>query len=133
MIRSLLVFSDLGLFILRFFLGIILIAHGWPKLKNLKETANNFQGMGFKPGIFWAFIVALLEFVGGLFLIFGFLTQIITFFLVIEFLVILARVKRKSPLVGGSELDFLILAVALALMSLGGGYYSLDNFLGIRI
>ncbi len=130
MIQPLLVFSDWGILALRLALGAILIVHGWPKIKNLKATAE-WLGQTFKPGLFWAIVVALTEFVGGLFLVFGFLTQIVSFFLVIEFLVIIFKVKRGKPLVDGFEFDLLILAAALILLTLGSGLVSLDNYLGI--
>ncbi|MCL4403839.1 DoxX family protein [Patescibacteria group bacterium] len=131
MIQPLWVFSDWGLLVLRVVLGLVLIVHGYPKLRGLKQTAGNFSQMGFKPGIFWATIVMLLEVVGGIFLILGFLTQVVSFFLVIEFIVILIKVKRKAPLVGGFELDLLILAAAAALLTLGAGRFGLDTVLGL--
>lgn len=130
MIQPLLVFSDWGILALRLALGVILVVHGWPKIKNLKGTAE-WMGKTFKPGIFWATVVALTEFVGGLFLIFGFLTQVVAFFVVIQFLVIIFKVKKGKPLVDGYEFDLLILAAAIVLLTLGSGGVSLDNYFGI--
>ncbi len=131
MIQPLWVFSDWGLLILRVVLGLILVVHGWPKLKGLKQTAENFSQMGFQPGIFWATIIMLLECFGGLLLFLGFFTQIIALFVAIEFIVILLKVKRKAAFVGGCELDLLILAAALALLTLGAGRFSLDSVFGL--
>ena len=131
MIQPLWVFSDWGLLVLRVVLGVILVVHGWPKLRGLKQTAVAFGGMGFKPGMFWATIIMLLEFFGGLLLILGFFTQVVAFFVAIEFVVILLKVKRKAPLVGGFELDLLIFAAALALLTLGAGRISLDSVFGL--
>jgi putative oxidoreductase len=128
MLNILLVFGNWGITILRIIFGVIFIKHGWPKIKSLKDTAKSFSEMGFKPGIFWGTIVALLEFVGGWFLIFGLLTQIVSLLLALQFLVILFTLKRKSSF-KDYEYDLLILAVALALMVLGGGNLSLDNLL----
>lgn len=132
MIQPLLVFSDWGILILRVALGLILVAHGWPKIKNLKGTAA-WMGQTFKPGIFWAAIVAITEFIGGLCLIFGFLTQVVAFFVAIEFLVIIFKVKKGKPLVDGFEFDLLVLASALILLTLGSGGFGLDSYLGILL
>ena len=121
MIQPLLVFSDLGIAILRVVLGIILIAHGWPKLRNIKGTAE-WMGQTFKPGIFWAVAVALAEFFGGILLILGLLTQVVCFIIAIEFLVIIFSVKGRKGLVDGFEFDILILAAALILLTLGSGH-----------
>ena len=131
MIQPLLVFSDWGILILRVVLGIILIAHGLPKLKNLKGVAEGFGKMGFKPARFWATFVGVLEFFGGLALIAGLFTQIIAFLIVIQFIVIILKIKGKLGLVGGYEFDLLIFAAAFALLVFGAGNISLDTLWGI--
>ncbi|MCL4400134.1 DoxX family protein [Patescibacteria group bacterium] len=133
MIQLFYVFSDWGIFLLRLVLGLTLVKHGWPKIKNLKGTGENFSGMGFKPGVFWGTLVAFLEFFGGLMLVAGFFTQAISLFFVLEFAVIILFVKRKAGFVGGYEFDLLIFAVALLLASVGSGALSIDNLLKILI
>lgn len=133
MIQFLLIWSDWGILFLRAVLGLIFMGHGLPKLKSLKSTGENFKKMGFKPGPFWGTLVALLEVFGGLALILGFFTQIFAALFVIEFVVILLTVKRKSGFVGGYELDLLILAAAVLLVLIGSGSISLDNSLGILL
>ncbi len=132
MISPLFVFSDIGILILRVVLGLILIIHGWPKIKNIKNTAE-WMKQTFKPGIFWAAVVSLTEFVGGLFLVFGFLTQIVALIVALQFLVILFAMNFRKGFVGGYEFDLLILASAIALIVLGGGQYGLDNFFGLLL
>jgi len=127
MINLLLIFGDWGVTFLRVVLGVIMFVHGRSKIKSIKQTSQGFTAMGFRPGIFWATLVTIIEFLGGLFLIFGFLTQVVAFVLVIQFLVILLTVKRKSSFVGEVEFDLLILAAALALMVLGSGNFSVDR------
>ena len=129
MIQYLFIFSDWGIFILRLALGLIFLVHGWPKLKNLKVTAQNFEMMGFKPGIFWGTIVAVVEFVGGLAVLVGLYTQLAAPFLAIDMLVaVIWKMKRGQKLVGGYELDLSIMSIALLLSTLGAGAYSLDNY-----
>ena len=132
MIQPLFVFGGIGIAFLRVILGIILIAHGWPKIKNIKGTAE-WMGQIFKPGIFWAAVVSILEFVGGIFLLAGFLTQIVAILIAIQFAVIILKMKMKKGLADGYEFDLIIFAAAIALAVLGGGAYSLENFLGILV
>ncbi len=132
MIQFLFVFGDWGILALRVLLGAILIRHGWPKISQLRATAANFSGMGFRPGIFWGTIVALTEFGGGLAILTGFFSQIFAVLVFIEFLVIILKLKRKTGF-GSWELDGLIAAVALALAALGSGHFSLDSFLGLFV
>lgn len=127
MIQPLFIFSDWGILILRLVLALILIIHGLPKIKNLKTTAQGFKEIGFKPAKFWAFIAAVAEFFGGLMLLVGFLTQLVALITAIGFLVILLKLKAKQKF-HNSELEFLILAAALALLTLGGGTISLDQY-----
>lgn len=131
MIQPLFVFSDWGILILRVILGLVLIFHGWPKLKHLPETATSFGGMGFRPGILWATIAVIVELGGGAFLIAGFLTQLAALLAAIQFAAIIVKLKFKQGLVGGYELDLLIFGAAVILTTLSGGSLSLDNFLGI--
>ena len=133
MIQPFLVFSGWAILFLRVVVGIILVAHGLPKLKNLQKTVQGFEGMGFKPGIFWGTLVGVLEFVGGIALMLGLFTQVIAVLVVIQFMVILLKVKRGAPLVGGYEFDLLILAAAVALATLGSGFVSLERLFSIVV
>ncbi|KKU93801.1 MAG: DoxX family protein [Candidatus Jorgensenbacteria bacterium GW2011_GWA1_48_13] len=131
MIQPLLVFSNSAIFILRVVVGLVLMRHGLPKLKNIKGTGEWLQGVGFRPGNFWAVVAGLVEFVGGLALVLGFLTQLASVFIAVEFLVILVKFKKDKMFAGESEIDWLILAAALILMTLGSGALSLERFLGL--
>jgi len=130
MIQFLFVFGDWGILALRVLLGVILAKHGWPKISRLRATAADFSSLGFRPGIFWASIVAFLEFFGGLALIGGFFTQILAGLLFLEFLVIILKMKTKNGF-GAWELDGLIAAASLVLVVLGAGRFSLDAFWNI--
>lgn len=106
-----------------------MVAYGLPKIKDLKGTAKSFVDMGFKPGMFWGTIVAILEFVGGIGLIFGFLTQLIALLIAIEFIVIILKLKRGRKFAGGYDFDLLIVAAALLIATIGSGALSLEEFL----
>ena len=133
MITTLLIYSDTGIAILRIVLALVLMAHGLPKLKNLKQTAEQFSAMGFKRARFWGTVVAVVESLGGLLLLLGFFTQIVAVIIAVQFLVATLKVKLAKGLVGGYEFDLLILAAAFALITLGGGAWSLDSLLRILV
>ena len=135
MIQPLLIFSKWGLLILRVVVGLVLVAYGWPKIKDLKTAHKNFEMMGFKPGSLWGTIVALFEFVGGILLIIGFFSQLIGALIVIEFIVAtLFNIKRGAKLVGGYAIDILLLASGF-LIATSSGHFALgvDSLLGIII
>lgn len=126
-------YGALGVLALRLTLGAIFLVHGWPKLKNLKQTAAGFDGMGFKPGKFWGTLVALLEFFGGAALVLGFFTPTFAALFALQFVtIVMWKLIRRERFVGGWELDLLILAGLFVLALNGGGAYSLDRafFLG---
>ena len=101
---------------LRIVLGLLFIAHGWPKLKDLKTAASNFSAMGFKPGALWGTIAALAEVFGGLALLTGMAAQTAAVILTMELVVIIVwRLGRGDKFVGGYELDLLLLAAMMFL------------------
>src|SRR3989344_336147 len=128
MINFLLLYDDWGLLALRLVLGAILIVHGWPKIKDVRANGKWFETEGFKPGIFWGTIVALLQFVGGIFILGGLLTQVVAAFLIIQFAVAILYAKRSSGVVDGYEFSLLILATSLILLTIGPGDISVDRF-----
>ncbi len=118
---------DITSLILRIFLGVVFIKHGYPKLfQHFSDTANFLAGLGFKPPKFWAFVLATTEFFGPIALWLGFLTPLAALFLAINMVVAMTKVKRPFH---EMELDFSLLGLSLALVFLGGGFYSLDHWL----
>lgn len=130
MITFLFIWSGVALLLLRVFYGALFVAHGWPKVRDLMQNAKNFEGMGFRPGLFWGTIVALLEFFGGLAIIAGLFVQIFGLLLAIEMVVAAVwKIRNKQKFMGGYELDLALAFIGLALATLGGGIYAIDNFL----
>jgi putative oxidoreductase len=113
-----------GFAIPRIILGALLFVHGWPKIRNLPQNAKNFTGMGFKPGMLWGTIAALLEFFGGIALILGLWVPYVCFLFMGEFIVIIIwKWSKKMPFADGWELDTLILAFLLMFFTLYGGFF----------
>ncbi len=122
------IWNDWGVFAVRLIVSLIFIVHGWQKIRNIPETVSNFSAMGFKPGIFWGPLIAILEFFGGLALFLGFLTQPIAGLFVIEFITAtIWRISKHHSFAGGYELDLLILAAVFFLFLSGAGAFSLDR------
>lgn len=123
--------------ILRIVLGIIFVAHGSEKLfkHKPKGVSTYFQGIGIPAPAFFAVVVILTEFLGGIFLVLGLLTRWAAAALTIEMLVALIMVRFKTGLItrteqdgsaGGYELEFAFSAMAFVLLILGAGKFSID-------
>ena len=132
MISVFFVFGDLALLLIRLVLGVILIMHGVPKLRDIKQTAKQFASMGFTPGAFWGVIVGLVEVFGGIGIAIGLLTQPLALLVFVQFIVILLFVKRGESLMK-IETDLLILASAAILTTVGSGALSVDQVLNILL
>ena len=76
--------SDWVLLFVRIVLGVVMVYYGWPKIKDLKSNSKDFVKMGFKPGWLWGTAIALVEFVGGIAMLIGFLVEIAAFELVYQ-------------------------------------------------
>ncbi len=117
---------------LRVAFGIIFLAHGLSKLKNIRGTTGWFESIGIKPGMFWAPVVAFVETFGALAVMAGFGAQIAGALLTISMTVaLLWRLRSGHKLVSGYEIDLILLAAAIFLATNGGGAYSLDNYLSL--
>lgn len=133
------ILTSLGLLALRVGLGVEMIAHGLPKIRNPGATAGFFGQVGIRPALFWTWIVALVEFLGGIGVLLGLLTRPAAFFIAVEFLFVilflkLGKMKQKFSTPEGAagwEWDWLILMMALALVLTGPGIYGVDSLLGL--
>ena len=60
---------DTGLLVLRIGVGAIFIMTGWMKLSDMPATVQFFATLGFAS--FWAYLVSLVEFFGGVTVLLG--------------------------------------------------------------
>jgi len=58
-----------GLLFLRIGVGVIFIITGYMKVSNMPQTVEYFANLGFSA--FWAYLVGVIEFFGGLIVLFG--------------------------------------------------------------
>lgn len=110
-----------GLFVVRFVAGVIFLNHGIAKLNNMEGTIAFFGMLGF--GAFLAWVVALVETVGGVALILGYGAKFFSTLLAIIMIVAIVKVKIAGGL-KGSELELMLLASALGVLFSGCGKYS---------
>lgn len=125
---------DLAALIARIVLGVILIAHGWQKVRNggLDGTAAMFASAGVPmPRISAGFAMAV-ELGGGILLILGLLTPLVGLLIAVDMLGAFIFVhSRKGVFIseGGFELVGALGAAALLLAAAGAGRISLDHLI----
>lgn len=110
---------DLGLLFIRLAVGAIFFVHGWMKFSNLDGTISFFATLGL--GALFAYLVAAVEFLGGLAMILGLSTRVAGILLAIVMVFAIVLVKGKMGFAGGYELDLLLLASALGVALIGPG------------
>jgi putative oxidoreductase len=135
---STLVPADFISLVLRLTVGAALLPHGWAKVKGGwgKQSGEWIKGMGVPPAT--ARLVTLLEFFGGIFLIVGLIVPLVAALLVIQFaaIIVMKSSKMQAGFIAaggkpGYEIDVAYLLLALAILLLGAGAYSLDALIGI--
>ena len=123
------IYPNETLFLIRAILGVILIYHGLPKIKNLKANAEKFSAMGWKPGIVWGTIAAVIEFFGGIAIIFGIYTGIVATFIAIEMIITtIWNLRHKEKTLKDYSIDLALLAIALIILTFGQGSYTILPF-----
>jgi putative oxidoreductase len=133
--------------LLRFTAGIVLLPHAlqkffgfFPESKvpaNLRQLATSLDNWGYRPGMFWAVIVALTELVAGPLLAFGLFTRVAALPVFI-FLALSAAAHGKRDgffwTVHGAEYPLVWAVIAFYFLINGGGSISLDRlWLGFEL
>jgi putative oxidoreductase len=117
--------SDLALLLLRIGVGIIFIYAGWGKLTGIEGTQEFFGNIGIPMAGIMAWVVAIVEFFGGIMVLFGAYAKIP--YLLLAFIMVVALLTTK---LGGefpaARLDMMLLLTNIALFLMGSGRFSVD-------
>jgi len=113
--------------VIRVVLGLVFLAHGYDKLQNVAGVAGFFTNIGIPAAGIMAWVVTLVEFLGGIALIVGLCTRYASALIAVVMIVATIKVKLAKGFVGGYELDLSLLAMAVSLMLTGSGPYSLEG------
>lgn len=114
--------KDWGLLLLRLSVALIFIMSGWGKLSNMEMVITMFGGMGFPVPAFWAYLVAITEFLGGIAVLVGLYTRTVAALLAIIMLVALLVAHIPGPL-QQAFLPIALLGSTIALSTIGAGKY----------
>ena len=126
--------NDTVLLLLRIILGVVFLAHGSQKVLGifggygLSATAGYFEQTLHIPAAL-AYVASFTEFLGGIFILAGFLTKVFSLGLVINMLVAILAVHIGNGFFNpaGFEYPLTLLVIALILLLAGAGNYSLDK------
>jgi putative oxidoreductase len=138
--------ADAGLLLLRLFMGVAFIRHGWPKLRNLRTWAT-----ALKTPVWLCFLSAASMFAGGIALVLGLLTPLAVLPILVSMLVAMAlEIGAGFPFIAPDPFQIpagdyagpmgvgeppswekaaMYAVMAVVLISCGGGALSLDNLL----
>jgi putative oxidoreductase len=143
-------FIDVVPLAVRITVGVLMIVHGAPKLFGpaRSQMREGMKMAGIPGGLFD--LVGLLEFLGGIALLIGFLTRLVSLLFILEMIgtiILYNTVLWKMPLPRGAleqafkqthgymfgwELDTLVLSSAIVTLILGGGAFSIDAILRVE-
>ncbi|MCX2162706.1 DoxX family protein [Corynebacterium auriscanis] len=116
----------------RIILGVVLIAHGWQKLKTWgpEQTQSNFDQMGAPMPEVTSQIATWVELVGGILIILGLLVRFVGPILFVHMVGAVIIAHRSNGIFvqdSGWELAGVIGAAGLFLAAAGAGAFSLDH------
>ncbi len=121
--------KDVGLLILRIIIGAVFIFAGYSKLSDMGATVAQFGTIGFVP--FWAYVVAWVEFIGGISLVVGYGSKIASALLSI--IMIVAIYVSMGGGMAAISTPLVTLGATLALFFTGAGKYGLGSNCGCPV
>jgi putative oxidoreductase len=113
--------------LLRIGLASVFIIHGWIKVTGIDAIVGFFTNAGIPLPSITAWIVAIIEFVGGILVLVGFQTRIASALIGLVMIGAMIFVKFSQGFLGGWEFDWVLLVMAVCLMFSGGGALSIDG------
>tara|TARA_R100001143_G_scaffold52481_2_gene47662 strand:+ start:25921 stop:26316 length:396 start_codon:yes stop_codon:yes gene_type:complete len=119
-------YFDVAPLLLRIGVGVIFIVAGWGKLNGIEGVEGFFGNLGIPlPGIM-AWVVAIVEFVGGIMVLLGAYARIPYVLLACVMIVALLTTKLGGEF-SAARLDMMLLLANLSLYFMGSGKYSVDD------
>lgn len=127
---------DAALFIMRIVIGLLFVAHGLAKLQTpmgVQSLANALDGMGFAAPMMWAWVVVLVESIGGLFLVLGIFTRISALLIGVIMVVAIIKVPWAAGMISapgkglGVDYPLVYLMPLLAILLQGPGKHSIEG------
>lgn len=119
--------GDVAPLMLRVGVGIIFMLHGWMKFGGMDGVVGMLSSMGVPAAAAFAWIITILELVGGIALIIGAFTHWMGKLLALEMLIAVLLVCFTKGLF--DQQAFLLFAAAFSLMISGAGRWSVDAWL----
>ena len=117
---------DLALLLLRIVVGVIFVLAGWGKLTGIEGVQGFFGNIGIPlPGLM-AWVVALVEFAGGLMVLVGVWIRYPSILLAFIMVVAILTTKLGQDF-NAYRLDLVLLAASAALALVGSGKFSVDD------
>lgn len=124
--------SEIGLFLLRIFVGLgMAMAHGMGKLPPKEGFVGFLESIGLPAPGLMAWLAALAEFVGGLLLAAGLLTRFASLAIIVT-MAVAAFGAHGGDGFSEQEMALLYLFATLPFFFGGGGRLSLDRKLGLK-
>ena len=124
--------APLGPLFLRLCVGFVMAAHGWSKYSGGVENVAGFFGtLGIPQAPIMAWVVTVVELVGGVCIMFGLLTRFWAL-LFAGVMVTVILVAKGIAVPSEYEFELALLGGALALAFGGPGGAALDRMLGIE-
>lgn len=111
---------NIGLLALRLSVGLIFLVQGWGKLNGIEGPTAMLANIGFPAAGFFAWLLAVVEFLGGIGLILGVWVRCFAKALFVVMLVALFTVHIPGPFAGAMT-PIALLGSTLAVALLGGG------------
>lgn len=127
--------SGVGPLLLRVMVGVTFLAHGWPKLLGGGSgLTTSIARLGIPAATLVAWLVIVLEVVGGVIFIAGLLTRLVGLLMAFEMIgtTLLVKWPRSGFIAAqgsgcGAELDLALFAGALAVVFIGPGVLAIDQ------
>jgi putative oxidoreductase len=105
-------------------MAAVMLYYGWPKVRDPRKTAKDFDATGFRPGWLFGTLVLAAEFFGGILMLLGAYVWVAAAAFGFEMLLgtVVKSTKWHKPFTDYSY-DLLLLALCLLLLALGPGAY----------